>query len=581
MVESRVFTIGLIAENLASDYTQDLIKTVYDAVVEFGNIRLIAITGKPNDEEDAILNKGDYRTTYNSVYNLGAICDFDGYLVEMGSFRNMPDEERDEYLGRFGNKPMVFISTDVPGGIMVRYDNETGIREAVDLLVKIGGITQIAMLGGWDENYDAVERRDILKECLKEKNLAFPDSAFVSTNMTMDCEDEAEKLLDDNPDVEAIFCVNDAVAVALYAVMKRRGLVPGKDIKIFGFDNTPMSGEMEPPLASIGPKGMTVGKTALEILMALIEGQDVESVYIPTKLFLRASFDYEKYDLSGFEVISMDEKAIYRLFDECFYRYQNATYSREDVNLRRLFYEIMSRIINALKCRYMSNEEFDQIGKMIDIFIENGAMLYTDTQRLMRVVKRLQTAINIRQKSVAANVMVNRLFLRIKDRIILSLAQQKEITNRKLYEDSNRIRDYILGSFDPIVSASQTVDVSVRMLDRLGISNLVLYMYDDPVEYYPERRDFPDNLNMCCMIKEGEMYILSPGRQRGSVESIFIRDELSSICKGYVAFPVFCGKLIFGILACEITDDIFHTGELVSVELGRALYVNRLVQENG
>ena len=79
--------------------------------------------------------------------------------------------------------------------------------------------------------------------------------------------------------------------------MRERGLIPGKDMIVFGFDNADMTGQMMPPLASIGASGITVGQRALELLLDMINGQEVSSVVVPTRLFGRESFEYETYKI--------------------------------------------------------------------------------------------------------------------------------------------------------------------------------------------------------------------------------------------------------------------------------------------
>ena len=148
--------------------------------------------------------------------------------------------------------------------------------------------------------------------------------------------------------------------MGLFNVMKKRGLEPGKDIYVFGFDNTKMAGHMIPTLSSIGADETTMGRKSLELLLALMNGEQVGSVRIPTRLYGRESFPYEMYEYSRQEMLNVEEAFIYRMFDDCFYRYRYEHVGRESVNLKRLFYEFTSRILNALKNRYMGREEFQE-----------------------------------------------------------------------------------------------------------------------------------------------------------------------------------------------------------------------------
>ncbi len=574
MVKKDFKTIGLITEDICTDYTRDIIYSIYNAIPEDANIRVITLAGKSEDRYDRDSGKNDYIRIYNSLWYLSNAVKFDGLIIALGSLRNMEKKELNSFLKLLGDVPKVFISAEIDEGIVIRYDNEAGIREVVDLLVYIGNITHFAMLGGRDDNFDAVERRNIFEKCLVDRGLSLPEKAYVATDMSINCHDKAEKLLDDNPNVEAIFCVNDTVAKPLYDVMKQRGLVPGRDIKVCGFDNTRLAAGLEPPLSSIGPSEMTMGKKALEVMLRILKGERIDSSKVMTRLYARSSMEYEMLDRTTFDVSRMSRGDIDIIFDMCFYRYKNEIYSRENLNLKRLFNEIIFRIIKAMKNRYMSEDEYEEIGRLIDVFIDNGAMDYTDPQRFVKSINQLQAVINTVNKSAAANQYINRLFLRIKDRMIYIIADEKENSIRKNAADTERMKMYLMSGFNRMETKGDPIDVSIRMLEKLGMKNLLFYVLDKPFIYGSDSKFFPEKINLRCMIKNGVMYVLSHDRIAGSVKKMFCRDEIPSKCKGYIGFPVFCKDHIFGLLACEPSRQIFGMGELIAAELGRILYVN-------
>ena len=86
------------------------------------------------------------------------------------------------------------------------------------------------MLGGRDNNIDAALRKRIFIDCLAENEIPFSENKYQRTDMSEFCVEEAGELLDRNPGVEAIFCVNDASAKGLYQAMKQRNLEPGWDV---------------------------------------------------------------------------------------------------------------------------------------------------------------------------------------------------------------------------------------------------------------------------------------------------------------------------------------------------------------
>lgn len=566
--------IGLMVEDLFEDYTKEIIRNVYDALPADGSIRLVVMAGKFDGGTKQDDNVRAYKRICNSVYQMGSLCDFDGLIISLGSLSRMGAEQFESgFLKSFLHVPKVFIAADIENCVTVKYDSEAGIREAVDLLTNVNGFSRLCMLGGREDNSDAVERREIFKGCMAHNGVAFRESAYAGTDMSENCVEEAGRLLDENPDAEAVFCVNDAVAKGLYAAMKSRGLVPGRDVMVFGFDNTRMSGEMSPPLASIGPSEQTVGQKALELLLAQLDGESVESELVPTKLYARMSLDYEAYDYPSLDLMNMNEAFIYRMFDDCFYRYKNERYDREKVNLKRLFFEFISRILHALKNRYMSDEEFAELTQMADIFIENGAMEYTDTRKFMNSIQQLQIAVNVAQKSVSVSVKANRLFLRLKDKLIYALAEQKEGGGRKTVEDRDSLQRFLVDGTDYMGDGKDRVDTVVRNLGSMGVQNAALYMFDKPMRF-TVTESFPEEICLRCILKEGEAYIPPADRQRGRVRDMFSREELSAKCGGYLAFPVFCGTNIYGVLACELSGNIYDRGEFIADQLGRAVCMN-------
>ena len=72
------------------------------------------------------------------------------------------------------------------------------------------------------------------------------------------------------------------------------------------------------------------------------------------------------------------------------------------------------------------------------------------------------------------------------------------------------------------------------------------------------------------------MYILAKERQDCLLSDIFTRNELSSKCKGFAAFPIFYSDRIYGILLSELTEDIFSRGEFLALQIGRSFYINDL-----
>ncbi len=575
--------IGLIAEDISTDYARELIESVKKAVPKNSGLRLVVIAGRYTDNNDERSNERMYSEVYDTVYELGEQFGFDGLIIHPGSMNSskMRLIERTMH-GRLRSVPKVVVSSVLEGFTTVGYDNTTGVREAIEYIINVEGITKLCMLGGREDNHEATVRKQTFIESLRAQGIMFRSKMFEATDMGENSEAAAERLLDRNPETRAIFCVNDSVAVGLYKVMYRRGLVPGKDILVFGFDNTKMSSGMNPPLATVGAQSVTLGRRAVEMLLAKMNGEEVESELIRTKLYGRGSFDCVMYEFAIQDLIRVDRDFIYRMFDDCFYRWRNEAADRERVDLRRLYFEFISRMLKAMNDRYLSIEEFGEIGILIDIFFNEGAMEYTDAQKLLKSINRLQNAMANAQKmhSVTINTYINRLFLRMKDKALSVIAEKCEEERRHNVRVHERMHDFL------IRTTSYDGGCGIRGLfsafGSLGIRNAAVYMFDEKIKFVPgEATKFPDHIHLVCVMKNGELYMMPDERRNCPLNEMLRRRDLSSDCRGYAVFPVFFRDRIYGLFMEELGEDVCTNGELIAMQLGRMIYLDGIPRYAG
>ena len=91
------------------------------------------------------------------------------------------------------------------------------------------------------------------------------------------------------PDTDALFFVSDELAAGAVMECNRRGIKPGKDIDICGFNNLSFSRSIYPALTTVSVPRREMAEMATESLIALIEGEDVEqaSQVLPFELKIR------------------------------------------------------------------------------------------------------------------------------------------------------------------------------------------------------------------------------------------------------------------------------------------------------
>jgi len=93
-------------------------------------------------------------------------------------------------------------------------------------------------------------------------------------------------ILDRTPDVTAIACATDNIAVGAYRALRKRGLRIPEDISVAGFDDVPIVGDLTPALTTVHPPFASVGETAAKMALGL---DDRSSVVLPCRLMVRGS----------------------------------------------------------------------------------------------------------------------------------------------------------------------------------------------------------------------------------------------------------------------------------------------------
>ena len=91
------------------------------------------------------------------------------------------------------------------------------------------------------------------------------------------------------PEVTAVFCANDHMALGVLRALFEAGIRVPDDISVVGFDDIPESPYLIPPLTTVRQDFTAVGRRAIEILQAAIGGTPAPDRLISPELVVRAS----------------------------------------------------------------------------------------------------------------------------------------------------------------------------------------------------------------------------------------------------------------------------------------------------
>ena len=193
-----------------------------------------------------------------------------------------------------GSLPHVFLYQYAPGvgAPSVTPDDKSGGYTATRYLLELGH-RRIGYING-DQSFQASSHRyDGYRKALEDADLTF-ESRLVQLPNTWHEEGgyESAKALMQLPDPpSAIFCANDELAIGALEGLGELGLRVPDDVSLVGYDDRPEASHKRPPLTTVALPFHEMGKLALNLLLAMIRGEQVEPSihYVPCPLIERSS----------------------------------------------------------------------------------------------------------------------------------------------------------------------------------------------------------------------------------------------------------------------------------------------------
>ena len=192
--------------------------------------------------------------------------------------------------------PIMLINTPVQSGRMgyVNNDSNRGIREAMELLLQKGH-RRIGFLPVGDDSSDNCRQRlSEYRDALLEIGGGKPEWVIPHIP-TVHAQEagyrQAVKLLTASPEITAILCGNDEMAMGCYRACYEFGRRIPDDVSIIGFDDLPFAGYLAPPLTTVRQPLSEMGRKALYYLDEYLQRNrsDLPGEILPTELIIRQS----------------------------------------------------------------------------------------------------------------------------------------------------------------------------------------------------------------------------------------------------------------------------------------------------
>jgi LacI family transcriptional regulator len=98
------------------------------------------------------------------------------------------------------------------------------------------------------------------------------------------------RLLEIQPDISAVVCTTDALAVGAVAAARNLGRESPRDLSISGFDDVEIAAETDPPLTTVRVPASQIGRAAADNLVRAIQGEELPiNTLFEARIMIRGS----------------------------------------------------------------------------------------------------------------------------------------------------------------------------------------------------------------------------------------------------------------------------------------------------
>lgn len=188
--------------------------------------------------------------------------------------------------------PCVLIDVPIEGKntYTISVDNAKAAQEAVEHLID-NNHKNIGMINGRCEALVSHERQKGYADALSKRGLVLKKEYIVHADFLENRSyEETRRLLQKHPEITALFCASDMMALGAMRAIADEGKKIPEDVSIVGFDNIPLSEYTKPALTTVNQDFYMMGYEAARQLLKLIMREPVKrKIYLDYKLLERNS----------------------------------------------------------------------------------------------------------------------------------------------------------------------------------------------------------------------------------------------------------------------------------------------------
>ncbi len=191
------------------------------------------------------------------------------------------------------SKPIVIVGYEDPSLPFptVIIDNVQATKDVANYLIGLGHQHLAMIRGPLFDHYAGDLRYEGFQSVVKDHGLHWGSHTYeVGQYKTKDGYKAAMKLIQNYPEMTALFCANDEMAIGAIKALKEAGKKVPHEVSVVGFDDINIAHIYEPSLTTVQQPFVQKGEIAMTQLMRLMNGEETEKkVILPHRIVERDS----------------------------------------------------------------------------------------------------------------------------------------------------------------------------------------------------------------------------------------------------------------------------------------------------
>lgn len=577
--------IALFAGMLENDCTKSVCEGAMQAAKEMdANLFIL-----PAGMVDAIYvdkESNYYRYQYNTLFSCVQTQAFDAVVFEHGTITSFLDDQKAAaLLEQFKGIPMILLAGDVEGYSHVRLNNRVGLEDAFTHLVTTCKCKKIGFISGPKTNQDAIERLQVFYDSMEKHHLDCGEDWVSYGDFSEFSEHAVEELLDRHPDIEAIAFANDQMAIGGYKVFERRGIVPGRDIYVTGFDDSTVAMQLEPHLTTVRADAKELAYHAVKECPNIIAGELVQKE-VNSRLIVRASSGQSE---DGMSVLSMldntsheKEALVSQLVQTIYEQFFNSCYdNQESIQMRNLmknyftyYFDMVNEDGSLSLDKVKYEEEYFKFSEIylkghieLEKFFVIGHILYA---YISEKIKQEQDCYRLLEITSAAD-----------RKLIQAIAKNrtKEDERSKSFETilTHITRDMLQFS----AQGKRRYEVVLDRLQRMKFDFSYILTYGESITNQPgDEWTFPKKVYMRGYQTKNEIQSYNRRERRVQTKDIFSTNILPSDRRfDLLVLPLFANENQYGLMLSELPFELFMYASRMACQVSVSIEIVEVLRK--